>query len=95
MSDEWRAEVLETLPYLRGQSFARKPYKAYRPGWEHDHCAVCGAKLMEESAAVEDTLHEGYATTPDYQHGEDYDWICVACFAASREEMGWKDATAS
>ena len=95
MPDEWRAEILETLPYLRGQSFIRKPYKAYRADWEHDHCAVCFAKLMEEGEGVEDTLHEGYATTSDYQKGEDFEWVCAECFAASREVMGWKDATAS
>ena len=50
--DQWRSEMLETLPYLRGQSFVRKPYKAYGPDWEHDHCAVCCAKLMEEGADV-------------------------------------------
>jgi hypothetical protein len=93
MPDEWRAEMLETLPYLRTQSFVRKPYKAYRPGWEHDHCAVCGVKLMEPSAKVDGTLHEGYATTSDYQHGEDYEWVCAACFTASKDEMGWAEVS--
>ena len=93
MSDEWRAEVLETLPYLRGQSFIRKPYQAYRPGWEHDHCAVCGAKLMEECAGVEDTLHEGFAITAKYERGADYEWVCVECFEASRDAMEWQDET--
>lgn len=95
MSDEWRAEVLETLPYLQGQSFVRKPYKPFRPDWEHDHCAVCGVKLMEAGAEVKDTLHEGYAITSDYKHGEDYEWVCAECFDASKEVMDWKDATAT
>jgi hypothetical protein len=95
MSDDWRADVLETLPYLRGQSFVRKPYRAYRADWEHDHCAVCGVKLMEPAAEAEDVLHEGYATTSDYRHGEDYEWVCAECFAASSDVMGWKDATAA
>lgn len=71
MADDWRAEVLKTLPYLRGQSFVRKPYKAYRPDWEHDHCAVCGAKLMGQGAGGEDTLHEGFAITAKHQKGAD------------------------
>jgi len=95
MSDQWRADVLDMLPYLRGQSFVRKPYKAFRPDWEHDHCAVCGLKLMEAGAEVKNTLHEGYAITSDYQHGEDYEWVCAECFDASKDVMGWKDATAT
>jgi hypothetical protein len=35
MSDDWRTEVLETLPYLRGHNFVRKPYTAYRPEISH------------------------------------------------------------
>lgn len=93
MSEEWRAGVLATLQYLQGQSFVRKSYQAYRVNWDHDHCAVCGVKLMEPRAEVEDVLHEGYATTSDYQHGEAYDWVCAECFAASKDVMGWSDAT--
>lgn len=95
MSDEWRTKMLETLPYLHGQSFILKPYKAYRANWEHDHCAVCGVKLMEAGAEGENLLHEGYATTSDYLHGEDYEWVCAECFAASKDAMHWRDATAT
>ena len=93
MAEDWRRDVLETLPYLRGQSFARKPYKAYRADWEHDHCAVCGVKLMEPGVDGEDIKHEGYAITSEYQHGGDYEWVCAECFAASQDVMDWKDAT--
>jgi hypothetical protein len=93
MVEDWRREVLETLPYLRGLSFVRKPYRQYRPGWDHDYCAVCGAKLAEPGFEGEDTLHEGYGTTSEYEHGADYEWICHECFAASKDAMGWKDAT--
>ncbi len=93
MSDQWRAEMLETLPYLRAQSFVRKAYKAYRLDWEHDHCAVCGVKLIEPGARADGTIQEGYATTSEYRHGEDYEWVCADCFSASKDLMGWIDAS--
>lgn len=93
MSDDWRAEVLETLPYLRGHRFVRKPYKAYRPDWEHDHCAVCGVTLAEPTVEGDDVLHEGYAITSDYEHGADYEWVCAECFAESKDVMGWKNVS--
>jgi hypothetical protein len=93
MTEDWRAQMLETIPYLRGQSFVRKSYKAYRPDWEHDHCAVCGVKLMEPGAEHADVVHEGYATTPAYEHGADYEWVCAECFSASQDVMRWTDAT--
>lgn len=93
MVNDWRSEILETIPYLRGQSFVRKPYTAYRQDWEHDHCAVCGVTLAEVTVEGEDIIHEGYATTSDYEHGEDYEWVCDECFSASKDVMGWRDVT--
>ena len=66
---------------------------AYRPDWEHDHCAICSATLMEKCAGVEDTLHEGFAITAKYEHGADYEWVCVDCFEASKDAMEWQDET--
>jgi hypothetical protein len=40
-------------------------------------------------------LHEGYATTTDFVHGAEYDWICMPCFETFRETMGWVDVTPS
>ena len=85
--------MLETIPELRGQSFIRKQYRAYRPGWDHDHCAVCGVKLMESGTEGEGIIHEGYATTSQYELGKDYEWLCADCFSISKDEMGWRDAT--
>jgi hypothetical protein len=86
---DWRLEQLETQPYLRGVGFTRKPYREYRPGWDHDHCAACGMKLAEPELAGEDIVHEGYATTEDFVRGADYEWVCIPCFALFRDEMGW------
>ena len=93
MAEDWRAEVLETLPELRDQSFVRKQYAAYRPDWDHDHCAVCGVKFAEHDIEGETVLREGYAITADYKRGADYEWVCPECFEASKDIMNWKLAT--
>ena len=93
MEDAWPREMLETVPYLRGQSFVRKAYSAYRSGWDHDHCAVCGATLTEPSMKGPDHVHQGYAITAEYEHGENYAWLCDGCFTAFKNEMDWKDVT--
>jgi hypothetical protein len=94
---DWRLRHLETQPYLRGANFIRKPYRAHRPGWEHDHCVACWATLIEPSTiagwSIEeaaDVVHEGYATTADFVRGAEYDWICVPCFELFCEVMEWK-----
>ena len=93
MEKDWRLEHLETQPYLRGVSFVRKPYRAYRLGWDHDHCVACWATLAEPGVAAADDFQEGYATTSSFVRGEDYDWVCPPCFEAFAVEMGWIDET--
>jgi hypothetical protein len=95
---DWRLRHLETQPYLRGVSFIRRPYRATRPGWEHDHCVACWATLIEPGMIAgwsidkaADVVHEGYATTANFTRGPEYDWVCVPCFQLFREVMGWKD----
>ncbi|MBV9992723.1 MAG: hypothetical protein JOZ72_15695 [Alphaproteobacteria bacterium] len=87
--DDWRLQHLRTQPYLRGVRFTKKPYKAYRPDWDHDHCAACWTKFAEHDVDHEPTLREGFATTEDYARGEDYDWVCSVCFGLFRDEMEW------
>ena len=58
-----------------------------RPSWDHDHCAGCWAKFMEED--LPDALHEGYTTGEDYPHGADYAWVCSTCFADLKPALGW------
>jgi hypothetical protein len=91
MVEDWRADILQILPYLRGQSFVRKPYTEYRPGWDHDHCAVCAVTFAEFDVEGEDVLHEGYAITATYEKGADYEWVCAECFEASNARMGWRE----
>jgi hypothetical protein len=91
MSEDWRLENLRTQPHLRGVRFTRKPYAAYRPGWEHDHCAACWAKFMEHGSDREPIEREGFATCEDYEHGENYEWVCPTCFALFKAEMEWTE----
>ena len=93
MAKDWRLEHLETQPFLRGVAFTRKPYRQYRPGWDHDHCVACWARLAEPPVGEDDTLREGYATTEDFVRGADYEWVCVPCFGLFREDMGWIEIT--
>ena len=89
MTKDWRLQNLQETSRLHGVSFTRKPYRSYRPGWDHDHCAACWVKLAERPIEGEDVVHEGYATNEDYIHGAEYEWVCVSCFGLFREEMGW------
>jgi hypothetical protein len=93
MTKDWRLEHLETQPFLRGVSFVRKPYRQYRPGWDHDHCAACWTTLAESGVEGDDVVHEGYATTAAFVRGADYEWVCAPCFQLFRDEMGWLDVT--
>jgi hypothetical protein len=90
---DWRLQHLEHQPYLRGVSFIRKTYRAYRPGWEHDHCAACWQEFVEPGVEADGAIHEGYATTDDYEKGAEYDWVCPACFEAFASDMDWRDLT--
>jgi len=95
MAKDWRLENLETNPDLLGAKFVRKPYRAYRPDWEHDHCAGCWARLIEPGVEIEGepSLHEGYAVTEEYPRGADYEWVCPSCFAEFGQDMGFVDVT--
>jgi len=82
-----KREQLTLMSDLRDDSFRRKQYKQWSPESDRDHCRGCWAKFSEIDSPG--TLHEGNATTADYDQGGDYDWICPTCFNAFHEEMGW------
>jgi hypothetical protein len=91
MTKDARLEQFEATTDLRGADLVRKTYRAYRPGWDHDHCAGCFAKFAEFDIPGERVEHEGYATTSAYPRGADYEWVCVSCFGLFRDEMGWRE----
>lgn len=93
MADDWRLDNLKMWPELRGLSWVRKPYSAYRPDWDHDHCAACNKTLAELGVEGEYLVHEGYATTSDYEKGADYEWVCSDCFRDIQAEMRWTEVS--
>jgi DNA-directed RNA polymerase subunit RPC12/RpoP len=91
MTIDWRLERLLDQEYLHGVKFHRAPYRQYRPGWDHDHCAGCWAKFAEYDSDQEVIEHEGYTTGDDYVHGAEYWWVCLTCFSEFKEAMGWPE----
>jgi len=86
-----RLEHLQTQPYLRGVRFQKTTYRAYRPGWDHDHCVGCWAKFAEHRSNREPIEREGYTTTADYERGAQYEWVCLNCFSDFKEAMDWTE----
>ena len=96
-ADDWRRSGQEE--YLPpGTEFARRPYRAYREDWDHDHCEFCWATLVEAGSPAskrDESLTEGYATTDHHPKGADYHWVCPACFEDFSEELGWLEVPAT
>ena len=82
--DDWRLVFCERI---RGERLEFKKYTAYSETWTHDHCAACWATFCESEGS--EIVHEGYATTDDYELGADYEWVCVPCFNDLHQIMGW------
>jgi hypothetical protein len=77
---------------ISGAQPSGKPYRAWRADWEHDHCAFCWRKLVEEGTPSDDpeTQTQGYAALGRGPQGEDdYHWVCDKCFADFRDRFGW------
>jgi hypothetical protein len=83
--DDWR--LLNAKAHLESATFRWKTYGAKNAEWDHDHCAGCSAKFAERN--ITDALHEGYAVTSDYKHGEAYVWVCAECFDDLKEQLRW------
>jgi hypothetical protein len=75
---DWRRQGQER--YLRGARLVAREYRAYRPGWDHDHCAFCGSKFSQRPG----DLSVGYSTEDEYH------WICAVCFTDFSAEFGWQ-----
>jgi len=84
----------ETFP--PGTTLELRRYRTHRPGWDHDHCIFCWAKLMDPDLseasrrAVENDpkiLTSGYSKGPS--GGE---WVCPSCFEEFAARFGWTAA---
>ena len=78
-ADDWRLQGQGK--YLSGARLRWRAWHPHRPGWDHDHCEFCWAKLAD--SGEEGTVREGYVTDDDHR------WICRACFNDFREQFGW------
>jgi hypothetical protein len=88
--NDWRAD---NAKFLRGTHLHRSKFTKRSESCDHEHCAACWAKFAEFDGP--DIQHEGYTTAPDYPHGARYEWVCLACFADLKAEMGWSDVPMS
>lgn len=70
---DWR---LSNQDYLLGKQLIQIPYKPYKEGWEHDHCAFC-------SQTIDQSTKDAYCTTDQYH------WICKDCFQDFKDLFGW------
>jgi hypothetical protein len=68
--------------YLSGVTLHWAQWHRPRLEWDHDHCAFCWDKFMEEETS--DVLHAGYTTADEYY------WICPTCFQDFKEQFGWQ-----
>jgi hypothetical protein len=87
---DWRVDMAKRL---FGQQLVRKRYVALSEDLEHDHCAACWQKLAERGML--DAEHWGYATTDDYPHGAEYEWICATRFNELHDVMHWQEVADS
>jgi len=59
---DWRLETGEEA-WMHGARLRWARYKQPTADWDHDHCALCGAKFMDRDEV--DVLREGYVFQPD------------------------------
>jgi hypothetical protein len=87
--------------FLRGAELVWKPYRAWSPDSEHDHCCFCWAKFMDPEfsdvhrqfiADNSEVLTEGYTTTDAHPDGAGSHWVCSPCFEDFRGPLGLKVA---
>lgn len=77
---------------FRGAIFVRRIYAPSSPEWEHEHCELCGAEIVERGSHWDtaDAVYEGYSTPgPTEAPMEDWYWVCPSCFEDFRERLGW------
>jgi Zn-finger protein len=78
--NDWRLTNQER--YLKGATLVKRSYEPASKENDHDHCEFCFAKFM--TAALPETIHEGYATPDGYR------WVCINCFEDFVDLFEWE-----
>jgi hypothetical protein len=95
--DHWGRTGQEQV-FPPGTTLELRRYRPHRPGWDHDHCIFCWAKLMDPDLsqaslrAIEDDqqiLTSGYTAGP-----VGGDWVCPSCFEEFAKQFGWRSEAA-
>ena len=95
MNDEKSSDKdlrIELCGHLRGQAFRLKTWHrpSYNVDWDHDHCSACMKKIWALPSSVDGcSTQEGYASLATAKWDEDYNWVCVECFADLAESQDW------
>ena len=74
MNSDWR--LTNQMNYLYKKKLIKGRFKAYRKGWEHEHCAFC-------SERIDNTVTDAYSTEDRYH------WICPKCFSDFKDMFEW------
>lgn len=76
--EPWIKEILDSYA---GIVLTRRKYTPYSADWDHDHCDICGRKIMEKSGPDVDV--EGYSTD------DSYNWFCLSCVSKYGAHATW------
>jgi hypothetical protein len=87
--EDWR---LSFCDHLKGQAFRLKKWQrpSYNSEWDHDHCSACWKRIWDQAdgADSEEAL-VGYASLATERFADDYNWVCVECFADLAKSQDW------
>ena len=96
-ADDWRRGW--HVRNLEGLRLTWKRFQAYSATWEHEHCAFCWKKFLDESYSPAMRDHLQRPESEDIAFGftnlgrDDLPagtyWICRACFDDFLEELEW------
>ncbi len=81
-TDDWR--LLGQEKYLLDARLKWMTWRPYRPGWDHDHCAFCMAKISDRPVDGDTEYEAAWVTSID-----EYHWVCPVCFEDFRETFRW------
>ena len=88
--EDWRVAGAKDSD-LEGRRLHWRRWTRPKPSWDHDHCAGCWARFMDEDRP--DVLREGYTTGEEHPRGAGYEWVCPTCFSDLKPVLGWTAAS--